>query len=121
LVPAVCHHELRREKAGSVAAASGGETSQTLDRGLTVLALLARNEDGLTAAELAERLSTARPIVYRLLRTLEAHDLVASEGARYYLGFGIAELAGHLKPRLQATVQPILRRLSEKADSTALL
>jgi DNA-binding IclR family transcriptional regulator len=102
-------------------AASGGETSQTLDRGLTVLTLLAKSEDGLTAADLAERLSTARPVVYRLLRTLEAHDLVSREGARYVLGFGIAALAGHLKPRLQATVQPILRRLSEKTDSTALL
>ncbi|WP_208921597.1 IclR family transcriptional regulator [Streptomyces capitiformicae] len=102
-------------------AATGGETSLTLDRGLTVLSLLARNADGLTAAELAEQLSIARAAVYRLLRTLEAHSLVARIGTRYILGFGVAELAGQLKPRLQATVLPILRRLSERTNSTALL
>ncbi|MCC9705899.1 helix-turn-helix domain-containing protein [Streptomyces sp. MNU76] len=102
-------------------AATGGETSLTLDRGLTVLSLLARNADGLTAAELAEQLTIARAAVYRLLRTLEAHNLVARLGTRYILGFGVAELAGQLKPRLQATVLPILRRLSEQTNSTALL
>jgi DNA-binding IclR family transcriptional regulator len=86
-----------------------------------VLWLLARSADGLTVAELAEQLSTARAIVYRLLRTLEAHALVSREGTRYVLGFGLAELAGRLRPRLQATVLPLLRRLSEQTNSTALL
>src|SRR5512146_2228268 len=91
---------------------TNGETSQTLDRGLSVLELLAANPDGLTAVELAERLSTARAVVYRLVRTLEAHDLVAAAGARYYLGFGLADLARQLQPRLQSVVLPLLRRLS---------
>lgn len=99
----------------------GGETSQTLDRGLTVLSLLATHSDGLTAAELAEHLSTARAVVYRLLRTLEAHRLVGRIDTRYVLGFGIAELASRLRPRLQITVLPILRRLSQQTNSTALL
>jgi DNA-binding IclR family transcriptional regulator len=88
---------------------------------LTVLRLLARSEDGLTPADLAERLSTARAIVYRLLRTLEAHDLVSRDGTRYVLGYGVAELAGRLKPRLQTTIRPILRKLREQTNSTALL
>lgn len=99
----------------------GGETSQTLDRGLTVLSLLAAHSDGLTAAELAEELSTARAVVYRLLRTLEAHRLVGRIDTRYVLGFGVSELASRLRPRLQATVLPILRRLSQQTNSTALL
>ena len=99
----------------------GGETSQTLDRGLTVLSLLAAHSDGLTAAELAEELSTARAVVYRLLRTLEAHRLVGRIETRYVLGFGVSELASRLRPRLQATVLPILRRLSQQTNSTALL
>ncbi|MET8850818.1 helix-turn-helix domain-containing protein [Amycolatopsis sp. NPDC004625] len=98
-----------------------GETSQTLDRGLTVLSLLATHSDGLTAAELAEALSTARAVVYRLLRTLEAHRLIGRVNTRYVLGIGIAELASKLRPRLQATVLPILRRLSEETNSTTLL
>jgi DNA-binding IclR family transcriptional regulator len=109
-----------REEANSVGTPAG-ETSQTLDRGLTVLWLLARSADGLTVAELADQLGAARAIVYRLLRTLEAHTLVSRVGTRYVLGFGIAELSGRLRPRLQATVLPLLRRLSEQTSSTALL
>jgi DNA-binding IclR family transcriptional regulator len=98
-----------------------GEISQTLDRGLTVLALLARHGDGLTVAEIAEQIGAARAIVYRLLRTLEAHDLAGRAGSRYVLGFGVAELASHLRPRLQSVVFPILKRLSQQTGSTALL
>lgn len=101
--------------------ATQGETSQTLDRGLAVLWLLAEHGEGLTAGELADRLSTARAVVYRLLRTLEAHRLIGRADSRYVLGFGVAELASHLRPRLQATVLPILRQLSEQTSSTALL
>lgn len=106
---------------GLAATSANGETSQTLDRGLTVLSLLARNTDGLTAAELANELSTARAVVYRLLRTLEVHRLVGRIDNRYVLGMGIAELASRLRPQLQITVLPILRRLTEATNSTALL
>lgn len=98
-----------------------GETSQTLDRGLTVLSLLATHTDGLTAAEIAEALSTARAVVYRLLRTLEAHRLVGRIETRYVLGMGVAELASRLRPSLQLIVLPILRRLSRATNSTAIL
>jgi DNA-binding IclR family transcriptional regulator len=83
--------------------------------------LLATYTDGLTAAELADELSTARAVVYRLLRTLEAHRLVGRIDTRYVLGIGVAELASRLRPRLQATVLPILRRLSQQTHATALL
>lgn len=100
---------------------SGGETSQTLDRGLTVLALLAKHSDGLTAAELAGHIGAARAIVYRLLRTLEAHNLVTRLDTRYVLGFGLAELASRLRPRLQSVALPILQELSQRTNSTAIL
>ena len=98
-----------------------GEISQTLDRGLRVLSLLAESPEGMTASELAEALSTARAVVYRLVRTLEGHQLVGRVDTRYVLGMGVAELASHLRPRLQATVLPILRRLSRQTESTSLL
>jgi len=106
---------------GGAVTPGGGEISQTLDRGLTVLALLARHGDGLTVVEIAEQIGAARAIVYRLLRTLEAHDLAGRAGSRYVLGFGVAELASHLRPRLQSVVFPILKRLSQQTGSTALL
>ncbi|RNI22943.1 IclR family transcriptional regulator [Flexivirga caeni] len=100
---------------------STGETSQTLDRGLTVLSLLAAHPDGLSAAEIAEELATARAVVYRLLRTLEVHRLIGRADTRYVLGIGVAELASRLRPRLQAAVLPVLRRLSSQTNSTAIL
>mgnify|MGYP003902800575 CR=1 FL=1 len=52
------------------------ETSQTLDRGLTVLEVLAESADGLTVTELAARLGVSRTVVYRLVVTLEQHALL---------------------------------------------
>ncbi|MCD6638863.1 MAG: helix-turn-helix domain-containing protein, partial [Nocardioides sp.] len=40
------------------------ETSQTLDRGLRVLAVLAECSEGLTVTELATRLDVNRTVVY---------------------------------------------------------
>lgn len=107
--------------ADGAAKAGAGETSQTLDRGLTVLSLLATHSEGLSAAELADELATARAVVYRLLRTLEIHRLVGRTDNRFVLGIGVAELASRLRPRLQVTVMPILRQLSRKTGATALL
>ena len=110
----------RREKTRR---ATGGETSQTLDRGPDASCHCSRRtRDGLTAAELAERLDIARAVVYRLLRTLEAHRLVGPIGTRYFLGFGIAELAEPAAAHgCRRSLLPILRRLSARPNSTALL
>ena len=47
------------------------EKSQTLDRGLYVLELLASTPEGLTVTEIAATLSMGRTVVYRLVVTLE--------------------------------------------------
>ena len=51
------------------------ETSQTLDRGLRVLAVLAGTPNGLTVTELAAAVGVNRTVVYRLVTTLEQHGL----------------------------------------------
>lgn len=101
---------------------SGGETAQTLDRGVQVLYLLADAPDGLTVAELARRLGVARSIVYRLVTTLERRAL-ARRGldARYRLGLGVLALARHIQPILRGAARPALRALSDQADATAFL
>ena len=55
------------------------ETSQTLDRGLRVLDVLAASPGGLTVTELAGRLEVNRTVVYRLVSTLEGHALVRKD------------------------------------------
>ena len=98
------------------------ETSQTLDRGLTLLAVLAESDSGRTVTELAAALGVARPVVYRLLATLEQHHLAhpAADG-RARLGLGVLALAGRVQPLLRDAAAPVLRRLADDVGATAHL
>lgn len=99
------------------------ERSKTLDRGLRLLELLAQPNrgDGLTISELATGLAAGRPVVYRLVATLEDHGLVSRAGSRVRLGIGLHRLAGAVVPALHERVRPILRTLAEATGATAHL
>ncbi|MDY7116078.1 helix-turn-helix domain-containing protein [Halomonas sp. SSL-5] len=97
-------------------------TLQTLDRGLTALEIIAERAEGLSVAELAERLEVHRAIAYRIVATLEGHGLVVrgKEGG-LRLGAGVALLAGHFQPQLRRVAQPLLERLAYQARATAFV
>lgn len=96
------------------------ETSQTLDRGLTVLELLARTPEGMTITEIAHALGIGRTVVYRLVVTLESHALVRRAGdGRARLGLGILALAHQAQPLLRDIATPVLRALAEDTGATA--
>jgi DNA-binding IclR family transcriptional regulator len=98
------------------------ETSQTLDRGLRVLKLLADTGHGLTVTELAGRLGVNRTVVYRLLATLEQHTLVRRDaGGRVRVGLGVLSLAHQVHPLLREAALPALRSLAEDTGATAHL
>lgn len=98
------------------------ETSQTLDRGVRVLKLLADSERGLTVTELAARLHVNRTVVYRLLATLEQHGLVRRDlGGRARVGLGVLRLAHRVHPLLREAALPALRGLAEDLGATAHL
>lgn len=101
--------------------AVGGETSQTLDRGLRLLRIVAdRGSSGITVTELARRLEVGRPVVYRLVATLSDHALVRrSPDAKVRLGPGVLLFAAALHPTLRQAANPILRRLADAAGATA--
>jgi DNA-binding IclR family transcriptional regulator len=103
--------------------ALGGETSQTLDRGITVLHLVAASgEAGLSVTEIATQLGVGRPVVYRLLATLTEHDLVRRFGdGQVRLGLGLLPLAAATHDSLRVAATPILRRLAEDTGATAHL
>jgi DNA-binding IclR family transcriptional regulator len=106
----------------SYPAAMAAETSQTLDRGLRILDLLAAAPSGLTVAELAADLAVGRTVVYRLLATLEAHQLVRRHpSGRVGLGTGALRLASRVVPLLRDAALPALRRLAEDVGATAHL
>jgi DNA-binding IclR family transcriptional regulator len=98
------------------------EASQTFDRGLQLLERLAVADDAVSVTDLAEALGVSRPVVYRLLATLEDHGLaVADDGGRYRAGLGLARLTGRVVPALRATAEPHLRVLADAVGATAHL
>src|SRR5262245_16525763 len=98
------------------------ETSQTLDRGLQVLKVLAETPSGLTITELSGRLEVNRTVVYRLVSTLEQHALVRRDSkGRLYVGLGVLHLASAVQPVLRDLSVPVLRTLAESVGCTAHL
>lgn len=100
------------------------ESSQTLDRGIRVLESLAARGDsaGLTVTELASELGVGRPVVYRLVTTLEAHHLVGrSDDGRVRLALGISRLASAVTPIVRDAARPVLRELADAVGATAHL
>ncbi|MBV8151423.1 MAG: helix-turn-helix domain-containing protein [Candidatus Eremiobacteraeota bacterium] len=99
-----------------------GPTSQTLDRGLRVLEVLADASEGMSIAELAQILGIDRAIVYRLVNTLSRHRLVArNRHGVYSLGTGVVTLARNVHATLQSAAYLAMTKLAEKAQMTAYL
>jgi DNA-binding IclR family transcriptional regulator len=98
------------------------ETSQTLDRGLRTIGLLADAPAGLTPTELAGRLGVSRPVVYRLLTTLMEHGYARRDAdGRAFLGLAALRLGRGMEPLLRAAALPVLRSLAEEVGATAHL
>lgn len=95
---------------------------QTLDRGLTVLALVAGRPHGIRVAEITAALGVHRAITYRIVATLQAHQLVvrAPDGL-VYLGAGVTGLAQRYLPHLRDQAQPVLAALADQTGATAFL
>lgn len=96
--------------------------SQTLDRGLRVLELLAEREQPLSSARIAAALGVHRSIAYRIVRTLEDHRLVQrrSDGC-WELGVGLVVLARSVSPTLHRAATPELADLANDLGMTAFL
>lgn len=98
------------------------ESAQTLDRGVRVLFALADATHARTVAELAAELQLARPVVYRLLATLEPYGLVRrSPDGSYRIGLAVFDLARRVQPLLREAALPVLRGLAEMVGATAHL
>ena len=92
---------------------SGGV--QSVDRALTVLSLLTTHEM-LGVTDIAEALGVHKSTAFRLVATLESHELVeqVSERGKFRLGVGVLRLAGAAAVRLDV-VQESRRITSELA------
>jgi DNA-binding IclR family transcriptional regulator len=89
-----------------------------IDRMMEVLAQLERRDAGLTIRDLVSQLRLPRTTVYRILNTLQLHDMVRrDEGGAYQLGGRLLGLAAHVaagasEVDIAAVAQPCLDRLA---------
>lgn len=106
--------------AGTPSSKSTG--SQTLDRGIRALVMVAASSGGLSVQEVADRLEVHRTIAHRLLATLAEHHLISrGQDNRFRAGGGLIALAGGLQSTLRDTAMPIMRELAEELESTVVL
>ncbi|BDZ39481.1 IclR family transcriptional regulator [Microbacterium suwonense] len=97
---------------------------RSADRALRLLDAVGSSPDGLTAAELAERLALSTATVYRLLGTLAERDyLVRTGSARYILGRAVDDLGRAVRAQLIVTpeVRAILTGIHDDARAPAYL
>jgi len=98
------------------------ETAQTLDRGLRILSLVAASESRFTINEIAESLGISRTVAYRLIVTLEEHDLLhRDEQGLIGAGFGMMAFRNAYLPELKSRATPALTRLADASGATAHL
>jgi IclR family transcriptional regulator, acetate operon repressor len=76
----------RPSKAVAEVTPSRGLVLQSLQRGVSILEVLATSNVSLSTREMAERTGLDRTVTHRLLRTLEVEELVIQEGSKYSLG-----------------------------------
>jgi len=106
----------------AVSAPSKNVGSQTLDRGIRALVMVAAAPGGMTIQEVADRLAVHRTIAHRLLGTLADHHLISrGPDNRFRAGGGLIALAGGLASTLRDTAMPIMRELAEELESTVVL
>jgi DNA-binding IclR family transcriptional regulator len=94
---------------------------QSVDRALTILTILARlGQVGVT--EIAAELGVHKSTAFRLMSTLETHELVeqTEERGKYRLGLGLVRLAGASSARLDVVqeARPVCRRLASDSRET---
>ena len=90
-----------------------------IDRMMDILTELERRVEGASITDLTATLRQPRSSVYRILNTLERHDMVRRDGSgTYVLGARLLSLASHAasgagRIDLPEMAQPVLNRLAE--------
>jgi DNA-binding IclR family transcriptional regulator len=102
----------------------GGTVVQSVDRALSIMEILARDDwSGVT--EIAKELGIHKSTVFRLVSTLERRGFVEQHAAtqKYRLGFAVVRLASGVRSELDLTqiARPVCERLSQWAGETVNL
>lgn len=96
--------------------------SQTLDRGLTILEHVALASTPLSVADVARDVGVHRSIAYRMLRTLEDHNLLDRDDLGHYIpGAGLSFLAARYMPKRRSLASHHLQPLAIETGKTAFV
>ena len=102
-------------------------TIPVVDRMMGILGVLERLDSGATIRDLSARLVLPRSTVYRILNTLQGHDMVhRRDNGSYRLGRRLLSLAAHVASSaadfdLAAVSQPFLDRTAAKLGDSVKL
>jgi DNA-binding IclR family transcriptional regulator len=100
--------------------ASSKHTIPVIDRMMDVLGEIEHQDAGLTIRALTQTLNLPRTTIYRILNTLQRHDMVwRDEAGAYHLGRRLLSLASQVASRvsdidLAAICQPFMDRLASE-------
>lgn len=98
--------------------AANKHTIPVIDRMMDLLGAIEQRGSGMTISDLTGVLRQPRTTVYRILNTLQQHDMVRRDDAgAYHLGSRLLSLASHVASRatdidLVAIAQPVLDKLA---------
>jgi len=111
----------------SMDAAAIQHTIPAIDRMMSVLSVLEDQRDGASITALTTALVLPRSTIYRILNTLEVHDVVQRDGSgTYRLGQRLRKLAAHVPSGaaeldLAALAQPFLDQIAISAGHSVKL
>lgn len=104
------------------AAQPSATSSSTVDRSVALLLMLVENPNGLGITELTRRLKTQRAPLYRIISSLQKHQLVhRDEHKRYRIGAGTLQLARAYMAQFPNNVEALLSDLADEIGITASL
>ena len=112
---------------GTTADAALKHRIPVIDRMMEILEQLERREGGATIRDLVAALELPRTTIYRILNTLQLHDMVRrDDNGAYQLGSRLLGLAAHVAAGgsqidLVAIAQPMLDRLSSEMGEACKL
>ena len=94
-----------------------------LEKGLDILELLAKQEEGLTRREIAERLGRSVSEIFRMIEALTRRSYLVQNGDTFLLGMKLFELAHELPPmnRLLKEALPRMEALAKAVDQSCHL
>jgi DNA-binding IclR family transcriptional regulator len=114
-------HGISTAPPGRRAANDTGGGVQSVDRALTVLEILARDGSA-RVSDVAAEVGVHKSTAFRLLSSLEGHELVEQdhERGKYQLSFGVLRLASAIPTRLDLgrQAQVVVDRLAERLGET---